>query len=183
MSSTETDPPVPAGVEGETDNWGPARTKSITYFDPGPSRAGRQGLSGLEYLQGIVAGRFPPPPIASLVDSRLVAVADGEAVFRCIPDAAFLNPLGLVHGGLLCTLMDSAMGVAVQTKLPASTGAASIELKVSFLKPLPYDGSELEVRGRALRVGRRVAFAEGHAYDPQGVLVGHATSSLSILTG
>lgn len=162
-------------------HWGPPRTKTIVYFDPGPSRAARSGLSGLEYLQGIVDGRFPPPPMASVVDSRLVAVADGEATFRCVPDDSFLNPLGLVHGGLLCTLMDSAMGVAVQTKLPADLGGASIELKVSFLKPLPYDGGEIEVRGRALRVGRRVAFAEGHAYDPAGVLVGHATSSLSII--
>jgi uncharacterized protein (TIGR00369 family) len=71
------------------------------------------------------------------------------------------------------------MGVAVQTTQPAGQGYASIELKVSFLKPVPFDGSELEARGRALRVGRRIAFAEGHAYDAEGSLVGHATSSLA----
>jgi uncharacterized protein (TIGR00369 family) len=141
-------------------------------------------MPGLEYLQGIVDGRFPPPPIASVVGARLVSVADGEAVFRCAPEEAFLNPLGLVHGGLLCTLMDSAMGVAVQTCCPVGVGYASIELKVSFLRPLPWDGqSEVEVRGSTLRVGRRIAFAESHAYDPAGRLVGHSTSSLVSVEG
>ena len=168
--------PEPAPAE-----WGEPRHKTITWFDPHAARARRAGLSGLEFLQGIIDGRFPPPPITQMIGSRLVSVGDGQATFRCAPDESFLNPIGLIHGGLLCTLMDSAMGVAVQTKLPAGVGGPSIELKVSFLAPVPYDGSELEVRGQALRVGRRVAFAEGHAYDAAGALVGHATSSLAIV--
>lgn len=141
-------------------------------------------MAGIDYLQGIVDGRFPPPPIAAVVGARLTRVADGEAVFRCAPDESFLNPLGLVHGGLLCTLMDSAIGVAVQTRCPVGVGYASIELKVSFLAPLPWDGeSEVEVRGRVLRVGRRVAFAEAHAHDANGRLVGHASSSLARVEG
>jgi uncharacterized protein (TIGR00369 family) len=160
--------------------WGPPRHKTVTWYDVTKTRESIAGMSGLEYLQGIVDGGFPPPPIACVVGSRLVSVKEGESVFRCAPDESFLNPLGLVHGGLLCTLMDSAMGVAVQTTMPAGTGYASIELKVSFLRPLPHDGtSEIEVTGRVLRVGRRVAFAEAHALDGQGRLVGHATSSLA----
>jgi uncharacterized protein (TIGR00369 family) len=161
-----------------SDAWGEPRTKTISWFDPVRARALRDGLSGREYLQAMIDGHIPPPPITTITGSRLVSVGDGEAVFRCAPDESFLNPIGLVHGGLLCTLLDSAMGVAVQSKAPPDTGYASIELKVSFLRPLPYDGGELEVRGRALQVGRRVAFSEGHAYGPDGTLIGHATSSL-----
>jgi uncharacterized protein (TIGR00369 family) len=164
-------------------DWGPPSTKTITWFSPFAHRRAAVGLSGLEYLQGMIDGRFPPPPVAVSVASRLVAVSDGEAVFRCAPDESWLNPLGLVHGGLLCTLMDSAMGVAVQTKVPVGVGYASIELKVSFLRPLPWDGSsEIEVRGSVLRVGRRVAFAEARALDHEGRLVGHSTSSLAAVS-
>lgn len=176
MTEDQSGPAPPPAPHPE---WGPAHQRTITWFDARSVRQSANGLSGREFLQGIIDGRFPPPPIAEVAASRLVSVGDGEAVFRCRPDASFLNPLGLVHGGLLCTLMDSAMGVAVQTTQPAGVGFASIELKVSFLKPLPYDGSELEVRGHVLRVGRRIAFAEGHAYNGEGMLVGHATSSLA----
>jgi len=135
--------------------------------------------SGLELLQRMIDGHVPPPPFARTVGAELVAVAPGEAVFRCVPGESFLNPLGLVHGGLLCTLLDSAMGVAVQTEAPAGVGYATIELKVSFLKPLPFDGREVQARGRVLQIGRRIAFAEAHVRDADGVLLGHATSSLA----
>ncbi len=169
-------------ASGTPSEWGEPRTRTISWFDPFAARELRAGLTGLEFLGGMIEGRFPPPPIAGVVGQRLVSVADGEAVFRCLPDESFYNPIGLIHGGLLCTLMDSAMGVAVQTRLPADSGAASIELKVSFLKPVPADGGELEVRGHALQVGRRIAFSEAHAYTADGTLVGHATSSLAVLT-
>lgn len=161
--------------------WGEPRSRTVSWFDPFAARELRNGLSGLEFLNGMIEGRFPPPPVAGVVRQRLVSVADGEAVLRCVPDESFYNPIGLIHGGLLCTLMDSAMGIAVQTRLPADSGAASIELKVSFLRPVPADGRELEVRGHALRVGRRIAFSEAHAYLDDGSLVGHATSSLAIV--
>jgi uncharacterized protein (TIGR00369 family) len=114
---------------------------------------------------------------------ELVSVAPGEAVFTCVPDDSMLNPLGLVHGGTLCTLLDSAMGVSVQTEVPITVGYATIELKVSYLKPLPYDGGVIEVRGRVLQRGRRIAFAEAHAFAPGGALVGHATSTLAAVGG
>lgn len=172
--------PDPAAAPRDSDpDWGEPRTKSITWYDIGALRRTIATLSGREFLQAMIDGRLPPPPIAQISASRLVEIGDGEAVFRCRPDESFLNPLGLVHGGLLCTLLDSAMGVAVQTTQPAGIGYASVELKVSFLRPLPYqEGAEIEARGRALQVGRRIAFAEGHAYDAAGQLVGHATSSL-----
>lgn len=108
-----------------------------------------------------------------------MSVDDGEAVFRCAPDDSAYNPIEMVHGGLLCTLLDSAAACAVQTRLPAGTAYGTIEIKVSFLEPL-HAGVEVEVIGRALRVGQRVAFAEAHARDIRGRLVGHATTSIAL---
>jgi uncharacterized protein (TIGR00369 family) len=160
--------------------WGAARSKEVSWHDPAALGAASAQLPGREVLQAILDGRLPPPPIARLVGAALVSVEDGEVVFRCTPDESTYNPLGIVHGGLLCTLLDSAAGCAVHTLLPAGAGYASIEIKVSFLKPVRASTGELDVRGRALKVGRRVAFADAHALDRSGELVGHATTSLAI---
>jgi uncharacterized protein (TIGR00369 family) len=137
-------------------------------------------LGGREFLQAIIDGRVEPPPMARLVGAELVSVADGEALFRWTPDESTDNGMGIVHGGLLCTLFDFAAACAVQTLLPAGVGIGSIEIKVSFLEPLRAGSGPIEVRGRALRVGRRVAFAEAHALDAAGGMVGHATTSLTV---
>jgi uncharacterized protein (TIGR00369 family) len=170
-------------MSGAGNGWGDPRSKQITWHDPAvTARLGRQ-VSGREFLQGIIDGRFPPPPFAQLIDTQLVSVGDGEAVFRCTPDESVYNPIGMVHGGFLCILLDSAAGCAVHTRLPAGVGYSSIEIKVSFLRTVRGDGSAIEVSGRVLRVGRRVAFAEAHARNADGDLVGHATSSIAVLVG
>lgn len=161
--------------------WGEPHTKTVTWFWPEGLRRTLVGKSGLEVLQGMLDGRYPPPPIAGIAESRLVSVAHGEALFSCRPDQSFLNPGGTVHGGLLCTLMDSAIGCAVMTTTNPITFFATIELKVSFFSPMPLDGGEISVHGRTQRVGRRVAFAEAHAHDADGNLLGHATSSLTAI--
>ena len=170
-------------MSGAGSGWGDPRSKQITWYDPAVmARLGRQ-VSGREFLQGIIDGRFPPPPFAQLIDTQLVSVGDGEAVFRCTPDESVYNPIGMVHGGFLCILLDSAAGCAVHTRLPAGVGYSSIEIKVSFLRAVHGDGSAIEVSGRVLRIGRRVAFAEAHARNGDGDLVGHATSSIAVLGG
>jgi uncharacterized protein (TIGR00369 family) len=166
---------VALGISGQ------ARSKIVTWQDPAALAAAGTQLSGREFLEAIGSGRLAAPPIAELIGARLVSVGDGEVVFRCTPDESTYNPIGLVHGGLLCTLLDSAAGCAVQTRLPAGVGYSSIEIKVSFLKPVRLGTGELEVRGRAVRVGRRVAFAEAHARDGDGELVGHATTSVALM--
>jgi uncharacterized protein (TIGR00369 family) len=160
--------------------WGTAQSKTVSWHDPAALAAAGDTLSGREFLQAILDGRLPPPPMAALVGSDLVSVGEGEAVFRCTPDESTYNPLGIVHGGLLCTLLDTAAGCAVHTLLPAGAGYASIEIKVSFLKPLRANAGEIEVHGQALKVGRRVAFAQAHAREQNGELAGHATTSLAI---
>jgi uncharacterized protein (TIGR00369 family) len=156
------------------------RSKTVSWQDPSVLTAAASELSGQELLEAIRDGRLPPPPIAELIGARIVSVGDGEAVFRCLPDESVYNPAGVVHGGLLCTLLDTAAGCAVHSLLPAGIGYSSIEIKVSFLKALRADGRELEIHGHALRLGGRVAFAEAHARR-DGELVAHATTSIAVL--
>jgi uncharacterized protein (TIGR00369 family) len=164
-------------------DWGEPRTKTVSWYDPEISASAGASTPGREYLQELVDGRLPPPPIAALVGARLTSVGEGEAVFRCVHDESVHNPAGMVHGGLLCMLLDSACGCSVQSLLPAGVGISSIEIKVSFLSALRADSGEVEITGRALRVGRQVAFAEAHARDGAGKLVGHATSSIALMRG
>jgi uncharacterized protein (TIGR00369 family) len=170
-----------SGVDLKDDEWGAPRSKTVTWHDPAILGAKAAELPGHEFMQAIADGRLPPPPMANLVGARLVSVGDGEVRFLCTPDESAYNPLGMVHGGLLCTMLDFAAGAAVHTRLPAAVGFSSIEIKVSYLKALQADGGEIEVRGKALRVGGRVAFAEAHARNGNGELVGHATSSIAVL--
>ena len=104
----------------------------------------------------------------------------GLAVLRCVPDESFYSPIGMVHGGLLCTLLDTVAGLAVHSMLPAGTGYSTIEIKVNFLRPLRGGGGELEARGRVVKLGRSVAFAECEARAEDGELVGSASTSLLI---
>jgi uncharacterized protein (TIGR00369 family) len=162
--------------------WGALRRKVTTWVDPQVLASQGATLSGRELLQSIIDGRLPPPPMAQLMGLRLVSIGEGEALFRCTPDESAYNPIGMVHGGLLCTLLDSAAGCAVHTLLPAGAGYASVEIKVSFLGAIRTGTGEIEAHGRALKVGRRIAFAEAHARDSEGRLVGHATTSIAVTT-
>jgi uncharacterized protein (TIGR00369 family) len=162
-------------------DWGEPRSKTVTWHDPAVARAAGATMPGRAFLQAIIDGRLPPPPFAQLTGAELVSAGDGVAVFRCTPDDSTLNPLGLVHGGVVCTLLDSAAGCAVHSQLPAGVGFSTIEIKVSFLSPA--NGTTLEIEGRSLRVGRQIAFAEAHARTAAGKLIGHATTSLALVRG
>jgi uncharacterized protein (TIGR00369 family) len=162
------------------DGWGAPRSRTITWYDPSIGLASAARMPGRQFLQAIIDSELPRPPFAALTGADLVSVDDGVAVFRFTPEESTLNPLGVVHGGILSTLLDSAAGCAVHTQLPAGVGMSSIEIKVSFLSPVMAGGGTLEVEGRALRVGRQVAFAEAHARTVGGKLVAHATTSIAL---
>jgi uncharacterized protein (TIGR00369 family) len=163
------------------ESWGAERVKEIRWHDPALLAGSAIELSGRDFLIAIVEGRLPPPPIAKLLGVDLVEADDGVAVFRCEADESVYNTLGSVHGGWICTILDSAAGCAIQTLLPAGVGYSSIEIKVSFLKAVRTGTGPIEVTGRALKLGRRVGFAEAHARDGSGDLVGHATTSVAVL--
>jgi uncharacterized protein (TIGR00369 family) len=163
-------------------HWGDPRTKTITWFDPMRAASAGAARAGIDHLKAIRDGELPPPPIASHFDFRIVDIAVGDVTFICEPDESAYNPIGLVHGGLVCTLLDSALGCAVQSTLPAGVGYTSIELKVNYLRPVHGDTGELRARGWVTKPGRRVAFADADLRDGAGKIFATATGSCLIMT-
>ncbi|HEY2481783.1 MAG TPA: PaaI family thioesterase [Caulobacteraceae bacterium] len=136
-------------------------------------RNGRQQLEAL-----MASGRRPG--IAEALDFDLVEVGDGRAVFEGAPGLSVYNPIGSVHGGYAATLLDSACGCAVQTKLSARQGYTTLELKVAFHRPMSLDTGPVRAEGRVVSLGRRAAFAEASLTDRAGRLYASATSTLLV---
>ncbi|MGQ0559361.1 MAG: PaaI family thioesterase [Sphingosinicella sp.] len=112
-------------------------------------------LSGLEFLTGMIAGRYPPPPIARTMGFRLTEVEHGRAVFEAEPTDALLNPLGAVHGGLGLTLIDSAAGCALHTMLEPGYGYTTVETKANFVRPIATDAGKLRCEGHSSAAAAR----------------------------
>lgn len=139
------------------------------------------GTSGLEFLRGMIDGRFPAPPIAQTLGFLLVEVGPGRALFEGRSSPSLLNPLGMVHGGWALTLIDSAAGCALHTELEAGIGYTTIETKVNFVRPIAPDGGLVRCEGRVLSRGRQIATAEASLESAEGKLLAHGTSTLIIL--
>ena len=137
-------------------------------------------LSGLEFLQGILVGRFPPPPIAAALKFELVELEHGRAVFEGVPEFAFYNPIGSVHGGYAATLLDSCMGCAVHTALPAGQAYTTLEFKINYVRAMTDQTGRVRAEGRVIHPGKRAATAEGNLYDARGKLLAHATTTCMI---
>jgi uncharacterized protein (TIGR00369 family) len=161
-------------------DFGEARSKVVTWHDPMTLAASAAGLTGLEFLQALRDGRLPPPPIASLVGMNPISVEPGDVVFNCLPDESVYNPIGVVHGGLVCTLLDTVAACAVHSTLPVNVGYTSVEIKVSYLRPI-RGGIELTAHGWVTKPGRRVAFAEADVRDPSGVILATASSTCLVM--
>jgi uncharacterized protein (TIGR00369 family) len=134
-------------------------------------------MSGLELLQGMIAGRFPGPPIMQLIGFTLAEVDEGRAVFEGVPEFKHYNPLGTVHGGYTATLLDSCMACAVHSTLPKGTGYTTLEFKVSLVRALTAETGRVRAEGKTITTGRRVATAEGRLVDARGRLLAHATTT------
>jgi len=156
------------------------RTTTVQWRDPELGLAALPELSGIDFMKRIADGELPAAPIASHFGMDLIEVAPGTVTFRCVPDESHYNPIGTVHGGLVCMLLDSALGCATHTTLPAGSGYTSIEVKVNYLRPVSAGSGALTCRGRVTKPGRRVAFAEGEVVDDQGKVVATATGSLLV---
>jgi uncharacterized protein (TIGR00369 family) len=177
--STETDPATDPAT-GVPATWGQPRSRSVTWYDPMVTAAGGRVRSGLETLEAMRDGVLPPPPIAALVQMDIVAVEEGRVEFGCTVDESLYNPIGVVHGGLVCTLLDTVAGCAVHSTLPLGVGYTSIELKVTYLRAVTQASGRLTAVGTVVKPGRRVAFAEGQVLDEAGRVVATASSSLLV---
>jgi len=135
------------------------------------------GLSGLEVMQAMLAGRLPYPPIARTLDFLLLEADDGRAVFQGTPGPAHLNPMGGIHGGWYATLLDSAMGCAVHTKMPPGRGYTTAELSINIVRAIGARAPRVRAEGRVLHAGRQLATAEGRLVGPDGTLYAHGTTT------
>jgi uncharacterized protein (TIGR00369 family) len=140
-------------------------------------------MTGLEVLQAIAAGELPGAPIAELLGFQPVEAEEGRVVFEAEPGPHHYNPLGTVHGGLAATLLDSAMGCAVHSTLPAGVGYTTLELKVNFTRPITSETGRIRCEGTVVHRGGRVATGEGRVYAEEGgKLLAHGTTTCLILS-
>lgn len=158
----------------------PERTRTVSWDDPSAGPAVIATMSGLEFMQALADERLPKPPMMHLMNMTLESVEPGTVVFSADPDESHYNPLGIVHGGFVCTVLDTVVGCAVQTTLPQGLGYTSLDLNVSYLSALTTGSGQLTATGRVVKPGKRVAFAQGEVVDAAGKRIATATSTLLV---
>src|SRR5579859_7010631 len=134
-------------------------------------------MSGIDFVRAMFDGRLPSPPIMQTIEPFDYSAEPGVVTFYSIPGFRHYNPIGSVHGGYAATLLDSAMGLAVHSMLPAGSGYTTLEFKISFIRGMTKDTGVVRSEGRTLNVGRRAATAEARITDAQGRLLAHATTT------
>ena len=156
-----------------------AAARKVHATGRGPGVATREqvaGLSGLELMQAMLRGELPSATIAHTLDFLLLEVSPGRAMFQGTPGAAHLNPLGTVHGGWYATLLDSALGCAVHTLMPAGRAYTTAELSVKLVRALTPQVPRVRAIGEVVHSGRQLATAEARLVDADGKLYAHAST-------
>lgn len=158
------------------------RTKTLE-FQPAERDAAAvfAARSGLDHLRAMASGEVAAPPISSHVGLKVVRVEEGDVVMTAEPDESHYNPIGAVHGGFFATVLDSVCGCAVHSTLPAGVGYTSLELKVSFLRPVTADTGTVTAHGWATKSGRHAAFVEADLRDAAGRVLATASSTCLII--
>ncbi len=141
----------------------------------------RRGLSGLDYFKKVVAGEIPPPPMLQLLGMRLVEAENGRVVFTATVDERFYNGTGVAHGGFAATLLDSALGCAINTTTPPGKRFTTLELKVNLTRPLTAAVGEVRCEGVTVHVGGRTATAEARIVDRHGKLYAHGSTTCIVV--
>ena len=161
---------------------GTSRSRVVTWEDPLPAAEIGAGMAGIDYMRAVAAGEFPPPPIAVLLRMGPVAVEEGWVAFEGEPGEEHYNPIGTVHGGYAATLIDSAIGCAVHTTLPAGSGYSSLTLETKFVRAITRDTGRVRAEAHVLHRGRRQATGEARLYDAKTrKLLAHGTGTCLIL--
>jgi len=156
---------------------------SIDWSDPKALAEAGRSMAGIDFMRAIRDGRLPPPPIARLMGFSLVVAEPGHAVFEVVPGERHYNPIGVVHGGLAMTLLDSAMGCAVHTQMPAGSAYTTLEAKTNLVRAITAETGKLRAIGKTLHVGKRMATAEGRLEDAAGKLYAHSSTTCIVLSG
>ena len=153
---------------------------TVTWRRPTNDLAAAASLTGLEFLRRMLADPDAGPPIAALINMRAVAFDHGVAVFEATPGECHYNPIGSVHGGWVSTVLDSALGCAVHSALPAGSAYTTLELKVNLVRAITARTGTLRCEGRAIHVGARTATADARLVGPDGKLYAHGSTTCMI---
>lgn len=156
------------------------RSRTITWEDPKAMAAKGQTMAGIDYLNAMLNGDMPPPPIIKLFGISMGTIAPG-LVTMVLPIGEYLyNPIGSVHGGVAATLLDSVMGCAVQSLLPQGRVYTTLEIKISYLRPITDALDQVTAEGRIITSGRKAAFAEGKITDAAGKIYATGSTTCAI---
>lgn len=156
-------------------------SRTITWHDAEDARAMLAGKSGLEVMRGIRDGTLPPPPMARVIGFQCVLAEPGEVAMQLAYDFSLENAIGMLHGGVAASMLDTAMGAAANTMLPTASGAVTLDLSITYLRPATPASSPVTATGRVVNLGRTVAYVTGEVTDAKGRLLAHAVGNFSIL--
>ncbi|MBR0827497.1 PaaI family thioesterase [Bradyrhizobium manausense] len=159
------------------------RERVVDWQAPGPVVKAARGLSGMEAMQAIRDGRLPPPPMAMLIGFRMSVVEPGRIVMELDPREDLENTIGLLHGATAAALLDTAMGCAISTRLAAGQVSVTLDLKLTYLRPLSVRSGTIAAEGKLIKLGRQTSYTEGFVRDGKGDLAVHATATFSMLAG
>ena len=141
----------------------------------------RRTMSGIEYFKKMMAGELPPPAMLDLLGIKLVAVEPGRVVFTATAEERFYNGTGVAHGGFAATLLDTALGCAINSAMPAGRRFTTLELKVNLTRPLTKEAGLLRCEASIVHVGGRTATSEGRIVDANGKLYAHGTTTCIVV--
>ena len=156
----------------------PDRTSSKTYGKVSAKR--QKDMTGLEFVQGLAQGTLPLNKMAQTLDYDITEAENGRVVVTANPKEIHLNPWGTIHGGLAATMLDSCMGLAIQSTLDKGIGSTTLEFKISFVRPITPETGLIQAEGTVISRGRRVGTAEGRVIDRDGRLLVHGTTTCLI---
>ncbi len=156
------------------------RVHTVTWQDPQVSARDAASISGLDYMRAIKDGTVKPPPAAMLIGYQLRDVQVGRVLFELEPAEYHYNPFASVHGGILSTVLDSAMTSAILTTLPTGVGCSTLEIKVNFVRPITNRTGLVRCEGKIIHAGNRIALAEGRITDSRDKLCAFAVSTCMI---
>jgi uncharacterized protein (TIGR00369 family) len=157
------------------------RERVVDWQAPGPAARAAMGMSGLEAMRAIRDGLLPEPPMARLIDFRLRIAEPGRIVMELEPHESLENTIGLLHGATAAALLDTAMGCAISTMLPAGQTSVTLDLKLTYLRPLSVKSGTIQAEGKIMKLGRQTSYAEGFVRDGAGNLAVHATATFSMI--
>jgi uncharacterized protein (TIGR00369 family) len=157
------------------------RRRVVDWQAPRPVATAAGAMSGLEAMCAIRDGILPPPPMARLIGFRMAVAEPGRIVMELEPHESLENTIGLLHGATAAALLDTAMGCAISTMLPAGQTSVTLDLKLTYLRPLSVRSGTIEAEGKVVKLGRQTSYAEGFVRDGAGHLAVHATATFSMI--